>query len=383
MTAVASAPLKDRVSEKLVDELISRLRRRQVVGAQQTAIETFHVLRQVVARARFTEISELIELVKTVGRRLVAAQPKEHAVGNIVRKFLHLIREEGYASGKLSAPVPRATSLSLADFIRLAPARAQTHGSAGAPRSNGAARDQTTDDDSERSDGEADGDFKGLLMDGLREILDELETVYENVGKNAKDHIHSDEIILTIGRSRTIEAFLKTASHTRKFTVIVAETAPSYSGRDMAASLAAQGISTVLVPDSAIFALLSRVNKVLLGAHAILADGGMFAPAGALLAAAAARAHAVPVVVCAGQFKLTPKWGAAAAVHAARDFADPSAVLPFAEGALVEQVDVLNPYWDFVRPEMIDVYITNYGDHAPSFIHRLIKDSYDDDDTEL
>ncbi|EJD42025.1 hypothetical protein AURDEDRAFT_21679, partial [Auricularia subglabra TFB-10046 SS5] len=61
-------------------------------------------------------------------------------------------------------------------------------------------------------------------MDGLREIHDELETVYENVGKNAKDDIRSDEIILKIGLSRAIEAFLKTAFHSRKFTIIIAET---------------------------------------------------------------------------------------------------------------------------------------------------------------
>ncbi|KZV90682.1 nagb/rpia/CoA transferase-like protein, partial [Exidia glandulosa HHB12029] len=380
--------LKDRASERLVVELTDRLRRRQVLGAQQAAIETFHVLRQVVARARFSDIQELLDLVKAAGRRLIAAQPKEHAVGNIVRKFLHLIREEGHASGKLSAPKPSATSSSLADFIRLAPLRAQTHthGTAGVTSRHPAPHRPADEEDAAIDDEDEDGvvgggDFKGLLMDGLREILDELETVYENVSKNAKDHIHSDEIILTVGHSRTIASFLSSAHHSgRNFTVIVPETAPSYSGRAMASSLATSGISTVLIPDSAVFALLSRVNKVLLGAHAVLADGGMFAPAGALLAASAARAHSVPVVVCAGQFKLTPTWSAAAP---GLEFADPAPVLGFEEGALVEKVDVLNPYWDYVRPEMIDVYITNYGDHAPSFIHRLIKDSYDDEDSDL
>jgi translation initiation factor eIF-2B subunit beta len=35
------------------------------------------------------------------------------------------------------------------------------------------------------------------------------------------------EIILTIGMSKTIEAFLKSAAHYRNYTVIVAETGPS------------------------------------------------------------------------------------------------------------------------------------------------------------
>jgi translation initiation factor eIF-2B subunit beta len=39
--------------------------------------------------------------------------------------------------------------------------------------------------------------------------------------------IAAREIILTVGHSKTVEAFLKAAFKERNFTVIVAETAPS------------------------------------------------------------------------------------------------------------------------------------------------------------
>lgn len=42
----------------------------------------------------------------------------------------------------------------------------------------------------------------------------------------ALEHIHSNEVIMTVGRSRTVEAFLKDAARKRKFHVIVAECAP-------------------------------------------------------------------------------------------------------------------------------------------------------------
>lgn len=163
---------------------------------------------------------------------------------------------------------------------------------------------------------------------------------------------------MTIGHSKTVEAFLKSAGHSRNYTVIVAETAPSYSGHDMASALSAAGISTFLVPDSSIYAIMSRVNKIILGAHAILANGGLVAITGSLLAATAARAHSTPVVVCAGQFKLTPSWNLYHE-YGALDFADPSSVLGFEEGKLVERVDVVNPYYDYVGPELVDVFITN------------------------
>lgn len=126
----------------------------------------------------------------------------------------------------------------------------------------------------------------------------------------------------------------------------------------MASSLSSSGISTFLVPDSSIYALMSRVSKVILGAHAILANGGMFAVTGSVLTATAARAHSTPVMVCAGQFKLTPLWNLYHE-YGALDFADPSSVLGFEECDLVDKVDVVNPYYDYVRPDLVDVYVTN------------------------
>ena len=52
------------------------------------------------------------------------------------------------------------------------------------------------------------------------------EGTTDNIAMQALEHIHSNEVIMTIGRSRTVEAFLKDAARKRKFHVIVAECAP-------------------------------------------------------------------------------------------------------------------------------------------------------------
>ena len=43
---------------------------------------------------------------------------------------------------------------------------------------------------------------------------------------------------------------------------MVAESAPSYQGQDLAVALGQAGIETTLMTDSAVFAVMSRVNKV-------------------------------------------------------------------------------------------------------------------------
>ena len=45
----------------------------------------------------------------------------------------------------------------------------------------------------------------------------------ENITQQASEHIHSNEIIMTIGRSRLVEEFFKKTAETRTFEVIVAE----------------------------------------------------------------------------------------------------------------------------------------------------------------
>lgn len=70
---------------------------------------------------------------------------------------------------------------------------------------------------------------------------------------------------MVMGRSRTVEAFLKAAARLRKFQVIVAECAPSFQGQEMALELAKAGIETTVITDSAVFAMMSRVNKVARG----------------------------------------------------------------------------------------------------------------------
>jgi len=362
-------------NQRFVEILVSKLRRRQIVGSRQAALETVLVLRQVISKARFSNFEQLVEIIRSVGRKLVEAQPKEHSVGNTVRKVLHHIREEYHTATKGTVLGPSKNALSISRFVLQGQPR--KHNTLAKTEEKGTIKENDPDDPDSFARG-----LKPVLMEAIQDVLDELETVYDNVSKNARDHIHSDEIILTIGKSQTVEAFLKSAAHHRNYTVIVAETGPTYSGHKMAESLSSAGISTFLVPDSSIYALMSRVNKVILGAHAILANGGMFAITGSLLAATAARVHSTPVVVCAGQFKLTPLWNLYHE-YGALDFADPSSVLSFDEGSLVDKVDVINPYYDYVRPELVDAFITNDGDHPPSSVYRLIKETYDDEDHEL
>lgn len=173
-------------------------------------------------------------------------------------------------------------------------------------------------------------------------------------------------MILTLGHSTTVERFLKQAALKRKFTVIVAETAPSLSGLQHAKALRKAGIDTIVVPDSNIFALMSRVTKVVLGAHAVLADGSFFTTNGSLAACQVAKAHLVPVIVCTGLYKLCPIF--LADDDAMLDEGNPLQVLDErtdAAAALARDVEeagevqVRNPFYDKVSSDLVSLFVTN------------------------
>jgi translation initiation factor eIF-2B subunit beta len=218
-------------------------------------------------------------------------------------------------------------------------------------------------------------------IDGIKEILDEIDQASEQVAENALTYINANDTILVQGGSSTIYKFLyAAASKKRKFTVFVVDGSPTNSSHTrnqlltgsshisalakdeekqsqdhMFKPLAAFGISVVLIPDTAVFAIMSYVNKVLLAPNAVLSSGGLLAPAGASSIAAAAQAHKVPVLSLSGIYKLSPKISVDPMML--REIGDAGALGGSEE--LWDDIEVVNPLWDLVQPEKVNLYITN------------------------
>lgn len=398
---------------------------------------------------------KLIQRVTDVGQRIAAAQPRELVVGNIVRRVLGLIRDEaeedrddedhsGISSEAGSDSRPQTPLNGARTPLNLSRSEIPPSPNRTVQRSRGAAESsvasighssrpglpsaQTTqagpsmlnifshpDFQSPQSSApgspsastilgtktaEASNRLRAEVIEGITEIVEELDKADEQIADYALGHIHADEIILTHTASLTVQKFLLKAASKRKFTVVIAEGYPNahetthatvmerhphrenaMTSKQFEKPLTAAGVTVVLIPDSSVFALMARVNKVILGTHAVLADGSLIAAAGANMIAQAARVHRVPVVVLSGTFKLCPNYPYDPGTYI--EYGDASKVFPYQEGDLVEKVAVKNPVLDFVAPKLVDLYITNVGGHAPSYLYKIIKDQYREEDIDL
>jgi translation initiation factor eIF-2B subunit beta len=347
--------------------MVRKLKRSQIVGSYPVAIAVADLFNSLVDTMKWTSAKNLLEEVKLIGDILVEAKPEELIIGNIVRRVLFIIREE-YSTLKEETQKEQMASLEKGQKSR---------------RSLSNLINNILEEQQEEKYEENHSDLKIRISEDIKELVEEITSSYENVSEQSIQHIHANEVIMTFGRSRTVEAFLKDAygkGKKRNFQCIVAEAAPSYGGREMAKILAEEGIETTLIPDSAIYAMMARVNKVIVGTHSVMANGGLLAQAGTHILALAAKYHSIPLLVCTALYKLTPIYPADHDL----ELRSPEEILPFEEVAgSMADVTVINPAWDYIPPELVSLYITNQGGHNPTYIYRLLAEYYNPLDQDI
>ena len=386
----------------------------RVVDADRIVTRTAQVLLKVCTTQPWGGVPrELIRIVREHGRALQRHNPLEFEIGNTVMRVLRFIRRaaelvvrdaaaaaEAAAAGDThfrgrsalvtSAIITSPSPVAGAD----APQTPSRELSSGSSSSGGALdSDQHALSVSRVLSVEPDAkpylaqpfnkqmraQLRDQLCTSLADFKNEVGVALDEIGAQAREHVHPNECVFVYGYSRAVLCFLCAAKrYNVRFEVLVAENAPRGDGQDMAVELVRAGITTTLVPDAALFAMMPRINKVFCGAHAIMANGGVLGAAGTSLVALAAHRHGVPFIVCASLVKLTPHYPYDVEVLSC--LANPAEVLPYAELRSPDRVDVLNPRFDYVPPELVSLLITDHGCHTPSFVYRLLEEYYDAED---
>lgn len=217
------------------------------------------------------------------------------------------------------------------------------------------------------------------IKEALSLFLDEFNQTRDTMVTNAAvaEQIHSAEVILTFGRSATVERLLLEAAKKRTFEVVIAENSPRGDGHGLAKVLASEAkLDVTLIPDSAIFAVMPRVHKVIIGAEAVLANGSLIAPAGTLLVTTVARHYSKPVVSCAELYKVTPLFPLS--TMADSKLLHPATILNEEIALEIPNVNIVNPANDLVPAEMISLLLSDNGGCSPVVVHRLVKQLYDE-----
>ena len=177
-----------------------------------------------------------------------------------------------------------------------------------------------------------------------------------------------------------LKDFFIECSKTKKFKVIVSKSSPKLNGYIQAKNLIKNGIDTTLIEDTGIYSIMPKITKVIIGTRAIVANGGLISYNGIYNLCLFANMFNIPVIVVGGTFKLTPLYVFGHDTY--NEFLSPDVIF----GKNVKfNGDIGNirfnvPGYDYVPPELITIFITNYGSQNPTNIYRLFMELYSQED---
>lgn len=127
----------------------------------------------------------------------------------------------------------------------------------------------------------------------------------DRIAHVAADFIQEGQTVLTHGWSRVVASILLKAAETKNFDIIILEGRPDAAGAKAARAYASHesNIPTTVVLDSAMGHVMETVDVVLVGAEAVVENGGFVNKMGTYALATCAKAHGKPFYVAAESYK--------------------------------------------------------------------------------
>lgn len=183
--------------------------------------------------------------------------------------------------------------------------------------------------------------------------------------------ISNGKVILVHGFSRVVQtALLHAAKNGKFFSVIVTEGRPESAGKQAAAELSAAGIPVTVILDAAVGYSMSKVDYVLVGAEAVVENGGIINKIGTFQVAMCAKQLKKPVYVATESYKFARLYPIGQDDLPESKSAQPAVDIP--EG--LKGVSVDSPNCDFTPPQYITLLFTDLGVLTPSAVSdELIK----------
>ena len=293
--------------------LIDEIREDKTHGASELARQAAEVLKLTAERSQANNTKQLLTEQKMVGEKLKLCCPAMAPISNIVTRILDIIIRK--------APEPE-----LALFRR----------------------------------------FIISLVDKV--IQESLEAV-EQIAEYGSRLVTDGDIIMTHSYSSTVLAMLKKAfSKCGNIEVITTRSGPGHSGEIMAQQVGLCGIPVTFIDDTAVCLHISKVNKVLVGADRVCADGKVVNGVGTYQVALAAEKASVPLYVLCETLKFDSRMNGDEVDLEEKDLSE-----VIEAGRLPIGVIVRNPYFDITPLEMITAIVTENGVLMPEEVISCLK----------
>lgn len=298
-----------------VNEVSERIQSMEIRGAGKIARSAAEALRVFASESSLDDAQDFLEGLREAGKVLISSRPSAVSLPNAVKYILH---------------------------------RAENS--------------KETDSD----------ELRMITIKAAEEFIDNSLEAVEKIGLYGAKRIDDGDTVMTHCNSTAALEVIKSAWGAGKdIKVIASEARPRYQGHITVRELAAEGIPATLIVDSAVRAVMKSVDKVVVGADSIAANGAVINKIGTSQIALCAHEARVRFFVAAETYKFHPETCLGDIVEI--EERDPAEV---ADPADFEGITIKNHAFDVTPPEYIDLIVTEKGIIPPQAAIMVIKEEF-------
>ena len=204
---------------------------------------------------------------------------------------------------------------------------------------------------------------RARVISNAEEFVRNSNSAVERIGQNAPGVITKTGRAITICNSSAAISAMVACYKAGKITgVFACETRPRRQGMITVRELAEAGVPVTLIVDSAMRYVMPDVVVAFVGTDSLESDGSVINKIGTHLLAATARDFHVPFYACAETYKFLP----ASKIGQRVEIEERSYKEIVANAEVPGGVEIFNPVFDRVPPELVTGIITEAGVIKPS-----------------
>jgi ribose 1,5-bisphosphate isomerase len=218
-------------------------------------------------------------------------------------------------------------------------------------------------------------ELRNYIVETSTLFIERAEQAVSKIGEYGSKMVDDGDTLMTHCNSASALEIIKAAyKQGKKINVYATETRPLFQGHLTSRILRKEGIDVSLICDNAVRHFINRIDKVVVGADAIAANGALVNKIGTSLVALAAKEASIPFIVGAETMKFSPETIIGELVRIEeRPWAE---VISADELSRIGNVEVRNPAFDITPPEYIDMIVTEKGVIPPQGAIQILAEEY-------
>lgn len=392
----------------LINNFKRQLRKKDYLNstdiAKKTAEFFYDLIGTSIKEKNINTIGELILFVTHLGKIFMAIDTNQFCTGNTIKRILQIIRKASKKEEKKEYDkTQEKIDEKLKDMKKNIQKIRNFEFEELEEKKKSEKKDTNNDDDNKKEDNCEKNSSKKLyeickqelniqitekikndILKNVGDLIDEIDNISQSIidDKDINALISDGDIILTSNYSQQVADILEGNAGSKKFKVLVAESAPRVTKNSQAKILKEKGLDVTIIDDNDCYDVLSKTAKikVLIGAKAFLVNGGLITYSGAYNLCLAAKTLYIPVIVVGGTTKITPLYSFKHELY--NDYLSPDLIYGknVKYDGDISNIQFNNPAYDYVPPHLITMFATNAGIKYPKCLYELFEEMYGQED---